>query len=211
MVIAANTITKKTFSGTVTLSAQDIDFTSPPAMQQILNDLMGQYMIVTDNFAVDTFVTASTTIGQWDGTAEDLILFLYGAARDISNGSNFFPTHILMGADAWAKLGSTVDADKRPLFPAVGAPGLGGYNTLGAGNVTNWSTTNPLGLQIIVDSNVAAKTMVVFHAPAAEYYEQVRGLMSVEVPSKVAREFTYYGYASFFLAKSTFAQKITYA
>jgi HK97 family phage prohead protease len=211
MVINDNVVQKKTFAGTVTISAQTMDFTSPAAMQQILNDLMGQYMIVTDNFAVDSFVTASTTIGQWDGTAEDLILFLYGAARDISNGSNFFPTHILMGADAWAKLGSTVDADKRPLFPAVGAPGLGGYNTLGAGNVTNWSTTNPLGLQIIVDSNVAPKTMVVFHAPAAEYYEQVRGLMSVEVPSKVAREFTYYGYASFFLAKSTFAQKITYA
>jgi len=211
MVIAANSVAKKTFAGQVSLSVQDIDFTSPAAMQQILNDLMGQYMIVTDNFAVDSFVTASTTIGQWDGTPEDLILFLYGAARDISNGSNLFPTHIVMGADAWAKLGSTVDSDKRPLFPMVGTPGLGGYNTLGAGNVTNWSTTNPLGLQIIVDSNVAAKSMVVFHAPAAEYYEQIRGLMSVENPGTLSRTFSYYGYASFFLAKATLAQKITYA
>jgi HK97 family phage prohead protease len=211
MVIAANSVTKKTFAGQVTLSVQDIDFTSPAAMQQILNDLMGQYMIVTDNFAVDAQVTASTTIGQWDGTSEDLILFLYGAARDISNGSNLFPTHILMGADAWAKLGSTVDGDNRPVFPMVGVPGLGGYNTLGAGNVTNWSATNPLGLQIIVDSNVAAKTMIVFHAPASEYYEQVRGLMSVENPGTLSRTFSYYGYASFFQAKATFAQKITYA
>jgi HK97 family phage prohead protease len=211
MVIAANSVTKKTFAGQVTLSVQDIDFTSPAAMQQVLNDLMGQFMIVTDNFAVDAQVTASTTIGQWDGTPEDLILFLYGAARDISNGTNLFPTHILMGADAWAKLGSTVDADKRPLFPMVGTPGLGGYNTLGAGNVTNWSTTNPLGLQIIVDSNVAAKTMVVFHAPASEYYEQIRGLMSVENPGTLSRTFSYYGYSSFFQAKATLAQKITYA
>jgi HK97 family phage prohead protease len=211
MVIAANSVTKKTFAGQVTLSVQDIDFTSPAAMQQVLQDLMGQFMIVTDNFAVDAQVTASTTIGQWDGTAQDLILFLYGAARDISNGTNLFPTHILMGADAWAKLGSTVDADKRPLFPMVGTPGLGGYNTLGAGNVTNWSTTNPLGLQIIVDSNVAAKTMVVFHAPASEYYEQIRGLMSVENPGTLSRTFSYYGYSSFFQAKATLAQKITYA
>ena len=211
MVIAANSVAKKTFAGQVTLSVQDMDFTSPAAMQQVLNDLMGQYMIATDNFAVDTFVTASTTIGQWDGTPEDLILFLYGAARDISNGSNLFPTHILMGADAWAKLGSTVDSDKRPLFPMVGVPGLGGYNTLGAGNVTNWSTTNPLGLQIVVDSNVAAKSMVVFHAPAAEYYEQIRGLLSVENPGSLSRTFSYYGYSSFFLAKATLAQKITYA
>ena len=211
MVIAANSVAKKTFAGQVSLSVQDIDFTSPAAMQQVLQDLMGQFMIVTDNFAVDAQITASTTIGQWDGTPEDLILFLYGAARDISNGTNLFPTHILMGADAWAKLGSTVDADKRPLFPMVGTPGLGGYNTLGAGNVTNWSTTNPLGLQIIVDSNVAAKTMVVFHAPASEYYEQIRGLMSVENPGTLSRTFSYYGYSSFFQAKATLAQKITYA
>jgi HK97 family phage prohead protease len=211
MVIAANSVTKKTFAGQVTLSVQDIDFTSPAAMQQVLNDLMGQFMIVTDNFAVDAQVAASTTIGQWDGTPEDLIGFLYAAARDISNGTNLFPTHILMGADAWAKLGSTVDADKRPLFPMVGTPGLGGYNTLGAGNVTNWSTTNPLGLQIIVDSNVAAKTMIVFHAPASEYYEQIRGLMSVENPGTLSRTFSYYGYSSFFQAKATLAQKITYA
>jgi HK97 family phage prohead protease len=211
MVIAANSVTKKTFAGQVTLSVQDIDFTSPAAMTQIMNDLMGQYMIATDNFAVDAQVSGSTTIGQWDGTPEDLILFLYGAARDISNGSNLFPTHLLLGADAWAKLGSTVDADKRPLFPMVGVPGLGGYNTLGAGNVTNWSTTNPLGLQIIVDSNVAAKTMIVFHAPASEYYEAIRGLLSVENPGTLSRTFSYYGYASFFQAKATLAQKITYA
>jgi HK97 family phage prohead protease len=211
MVIAANSVTKKTFAGQVTLSVQDIDFTSPAAMTQIMNDLMGQYMIATDNFAVDEQVAGSTTIGQWDGTPEDLILFLYGAARDISNGSNLFPTHLLLGADAWAKLGSTVDSDKRPLFPMVGTPGLGGYNTLGAGNVTNWSTTNPLGLQIIVDSNVAAKTMIVFHAPASEYYEAIRGLLSVENPGTLSRTFSYYGYASFFQAKATLAQKITYA
>jgi HK97 family phage prohead protease len=211
MVIAANSVAKKTFAGQVTLSVQDIDFTSPAALQQILNDLMGQYMIVTDNFAVDTFVTGASTQTNWDGTPEDLIATLYVMAQKISSGSNLFPTHLLLGPDAWAKLGSTVDADKRPLFPAVGAPGLGGYNTLGAGNVTNWSTTNPLGLQIIVDSNVAAKTMVVFHAPAAEYYEQIRGLMSVENPGTLSRTFSYYGYASFFLAKNTLAYKTSYA
>jgi hypothetical protein len=53
--------------------------------------------------------------------------------------------------------------------------------------------------------------MVVFHAPAAEYYEQVRGLLSVENPGTISRTMSYFGYASFFLAKSTFAQKITYA
>jgi HK97 family phage prohead protease len=211
MVIAANSVAKKTFAGQVTLSVQDIDFTSPAAMQQILQDLMGQYMLATDNFAVDTFVTAATTAGTWGGTTAGFISDIYECAANISNGSNLFPTHLVCGVDTWKKIGSLVDKDDRPVFPSVGAPGLGGYNTLGAGNVTNWSTTNPLGLQIIVDSNVAAKTLVVFHAPAAEYYEQIRGLMSVENPGTLSRTFSYYGYASSFLAKATLAQKLTWA
>jgi HK97 family phage prohead protease len=211
MVIAANSVAKKTFAGQVSLSVQDIDFTSPAAMQQILQDLMGQFMIVTDNFAVDSFVTAADTQTNWDGTPEDLIATLYVMAQKISSGSNLFPTHMLVGPDAWAKLGSLVDADKRPIFPAIGQPGLGGYNTLGAGSLTSWGTQNPLGLQMIVDSNVAAKTIAVFHAPAVEYYEQIRGLMSVENPGTLSRTFSYYGYSSFFLAKNTLAYKTSYA
>jgi HK97 family phage prohead protease len=211
MVIAANSVAKKTFAGQVSLSVQDIDFTSPAAMQQILQDLMGQYMIATDNFAVDTFVTAADTQTNWDGTVEDFIATLYVMAQKISSGSNLFPTHMLVGPDAWAKIGSLVDDDNRPVFPAIGQPGLGGYNTLGAGSLTSWGTQNPLGLQMIVDSNVAAKTIAVFHAPAVEYYEQIRGLMSVENPGTLSRTFSYYGYGSFFLAKNTLAYKTSYA
>jgi HK97 family phage prohead protease len=73
MVIAANTVTKTTLAGQVTLSIQDIDFTSPAAMQLILNDLMGEYMIASDNFAADNLLTAATSSGQWDGTVTDLL------------------------------------------------------------------------------------------------------------------------------------------
>jgi HK97 family phage prohead protease len=211
MVIAANSVTKKTFAGQVSLSVQDIDFTSPAAMQQIMQDLMGQYMIATDNFAVDTFVSGATVQTNWDGTVEDFIATLYVIAQKISTGSNLFPTHMLVGPDAWAKIGSLVDVDKRPVFPAIGQPGLGGYNTLGAGSLTSWGTQNPLGLQMIVDSNVAAKTIAVFHAPAAEYYEQIRGLMSVENPGTLSRTFSYYGYASFFNADPSVTYKTSYA
>jgi HK97 family phage prohead protease len=211
MVIAANSVTKKTFAGQVSLSVQDIDFTSPAAMQQIMQDLMGQYMIATDNFAVDTFVSGATVQTNWDGTVEDFIATLYTIAQKISTGSNLFPTHMLVGPDAWAKIGSLVDVDKRPVFPAIGQPGLGGYNTLGAGSLTSWGTQNPLGLQMIVDSNVAAKTIAVFHAPAAEYYEQIRGLMSVENPGTLSRTFSYYGYASFFNADPSVTYKTSYA
>jgi hypothetical protein len=116
-----------------------------------------------------------------------------------------------MGVDTWAKVGSLVDDDKRPVFPAIGATNLIGTNTLGAGDVTNWSTTNPLGLRTIVDSNVAAKTMVVFHGPGMEIYQNIRGIMTVEDPELLGRNFTYYGYLATFIPKATLLQKITWA
>ena len=208
--ISAETVTRSTVAGGVFLSQQDIDFTDPAALEAILNDLAGEYLIKADDIAVDACVAGSTNLGQWDGTPEDLILFLYGAARDISNGTNMFPTHIVMGPDTWAKIGSLVDQDKRPVFPNIGSTNLLGTNTLGAGNVTNWSTTNPLGLRTIVDSNCAAKTAVVFHGPGMEIYLNTRGIMSVEDPELLGRNFTYYGYIATFVPKATLLQKITW-
>jgi HK97 family phage prohead protease len=208
--ISANTVNRTTVAGGVFLSQQDVDFTDPAALEQILNDLAGEYLIKADEIAVDACVSGSTNIGQWDGTPEDFILFLYGAARDIADGTNLFPTHIVFGPDTWAKIGSLVDADNRPVFPSIGAPNLLGTNTLGAGNVTNWSTINPLGLRTIVDSNCADKTMVVFHGPGMEIYQNIRGIMSVEDPELLGRNFTYYGYLATFVPKATLLQKITW-
>jgi hypothetical protein len=209
-IIASNSVTRTTIAGGVFISQQDIDFTDPAALSAILDDLAGEYLIKADDVAVDACVSGSTNLGQWDGTPEDFILFLYGAARDISNGTNLFPTHIVMGPDSWAKIGSLVDQDKRPVFPAIGAPNLLGTNTMGAGNVTNWTTTNPLGLRTIVDSNCAAKTMVVFHGPGMEIYQNIRGIMTKEDPELLGRNFTYYGYLATFVPKATLLQKITW-
>ena len=212
MVIAANTITKTTLAGQVTLSAQDIDFTNPAAMQLILNDLMGEYMIKSDDVAADALLAAASSSGVWDGTVTDLMKSIYDAAVDVSNGTNFFPDTIFVSPDVWGQMGQLVDGSNRPVFPYVGAPGLVGQNALGGGNATSWVGSNPLGLEIVVDSNFAAKTMVITNSQKAfEFYEQVRGLMSVEVPSTLGRTFSFYGYVSTFAAVSSMIRKITQA
>jgi HK97 family phage prohead protease len=212
MVIASNSVTKTTLAGQVTLSAQDIDFTSPAAMQLILNDLMGEYMLASDNFAADALLAAATSSGVWDGTVTDLMKSIYDAAVDVSNGTNFFPDTIFVSPDVWGQMGQLVDGSNRPVFPYVGAPGLQGFNALGGGNATTWVGSNPLGLEIVVDSNFAAKTMVITNSQKAfEFYEQVRGLMSVEVPSTLGRTFSFYGYVSTFAAVSSMIRKITQA
>jgi len=214
MVIAANSVSKTTLAGQVTLSIQDIDFTSPEAMGLILNDLMGEAMIASDNLAADNLLTAATSSGVWDGTPEDLLKSVYDAANDVASGRNWMPTHMFVSVDVWSQLGQLVDSSKRPLFPFIGA-GLTGQNALGASSAGSWNGT-PMGLQLVVDSNFAAKTMIITRVgqgqgDAYEYYESIRGLMSVEVPSVLGRTMSYHLYASTFAAIPGMIRKITQA
>jgi uncharacterized protein len=215
MVIAANTCSKTTLSGQVTLSIQDVDFTDPASLNIILNDLVGEYLIASDNVAADAIVAGAAASGAtWSVTANDpstLISAIYTAAYNILLATNFLPDHIFVAPGVWQALGAQLDVDKRPVFPYVGAAGLMGVNAMGSANVTVANTFNPFGLNLVADNNFAAGTMVVARGLAIEFYEQVRGLMSVELPSTLGRNFSYAGYVSTFIADSTQVQSITVA
>jgi HK97 family phage prohead protease len=214
-VIASNVVTKTTLAGQVTLSVQDIDFTSPGALEIILRDLVGQYMLASDNVAADAITAGGTASGQtWTFNATDpssLITALYVCAENILTATNFMPDHIFVSPNVWRRLGIQLDADKRPVFPYTGAAGLMGVNGMGSANVTQMNTFNPLGLNLVVDKNFAADTMVVARGSAIEFYEQVKGIMSVEVPSTLGRTFSYYGYVATFIADATQVQEIAIA
>ena len=211
--VANNNVNKLTFGTYVTMSEQDLDWTDPASLNIVLSQLAIAYGQATDNYAVDTMVagtTQSETLGAY--TAKDLIECIYGAAYQISNGSNYLPTHYFVSPLIWAKLGMLVDSQNRPVFPFVGATGLNGQNTLGTSSATSWNG-NPLGLVLVVDKNMAGGTGagglngVVGHAagPAAgfEFYEQQKGAISVEVPSSLARTIAFRGYAAAFMADAT--------
>jgi hypothetical protein len=214
MVIASNSISKTTLAGQVTLSVQDIDFTSPAAMQLILNDLMGEYMIASDNLVADNLLTAATSSGVWDLSVADLLKSVYDSAVDISNGRNWTPTHMLVSPDVWGQLGQLADSTGRPVVPFIGA-GLTGQNALGNASAASWNG-NPLGLQLVVESNFAAKTMIITRigqgaGDAYEAYEAIRGLMSVEQPAVLGRLMSFHGYVSTFAAIPGMIRKITQA
>jgi HK97 family phage prohead protease len=212
MVIAANTISKTTLSGQVTLSIQDVDFTDPASLQIVLNDLIGEYLIASDNVAADAITAGATASGAtWAVTAGDpssLISAIYTSAYNILLATNFLPDHIFVAPGVWQALGAQLDADNRPVFPYVGAAGLMGVNGMGAANITVANTFNPFGLNLVADRNFAAGTMVVARGQAIEFYEQIRGLMSVELPSTLGRNFSYAGYVSTFIADATQVQSI---
>jgi uncharacterized protein len=214
MVIASNTVTKTTIAGQVTMTRQDMDFTDPAAMNLVLNDLAGEYLIKSDDVAADALVAGKTASGStWTVTADNpssLISSLYDAAREIAEDSNYFPTHLCVSPDVWEKLGSQLDGSKRPVLGYV-TDGIMGQNSIGKVGGMGYNNMNVMGLSLVVDNNFANGTMLVVYAPGFEIYEAQQGVLSVDVPSTLSRTFSYYGYFATFVAKSSFIQGIVIA
>jgi len=215
MTIASNSVTRSTVAGGVFISQQDIDFTDPAALESILRDLAGQYLIKTDDIAADALVAGATASGStWTVTANDptsLINALYDAGREIQEDTNFTPTHMFASPDVWEKLGRQLDADKRPVFGYTSGASLIGTNTIGSARELSYLGTNVMGLELVVDNNFASGTLLVARASGFECYENVRGIMTKEDPELLGRNFTYYGYFATFVADSTMIQSIAIA
>ncbi len=221
MTLSANTVTKSTQAGGVFISQQDIDMTAIPALQTIINDLTGEYMIRTDDVCSDALVTAATASGStWTFAQTDptsLVDALYDAAREMAEDTNYFPTHIYCAPNVWEKLGRQLDVDKRPLFGYVGANNNIVTNGLGGSTGLNYNSMNPLGLEVVVSNNFASGTMIVAHTPkgsptsAFSFYEDIRGIMSNEDAELLGRNVTFYGYIATFANIPVCIQAITTA
>jgi hypothetical protein len=212
MTIASNSVTRTTVAGGVFISQQDIDFTDPSALESILRDLAGQYMIKTDDIAADALVAGATASGStWTFNSTNpasLIAALYDAAREIQEDTNFVPTHIFASPNVWELLGKQLDADGRPVFGYAQGGSIIGTNALGRTDGLSYLGTNVMGLNFVVDNNFATNTLLVVRAQGFECYENVRGIMTKEDPELLGRNFTYYGYFANFVADATMIQSI---
>jgi len=210
MVIASNVVTKTTVAGGVTITYQDLDWTDPNALQIVMSDMAGIYLDATDNIAADNLLAAATTSGVWDLTLVDLVKSFYDAAVDIYGTTNFLPTDVFVDPATWALVGQLTDLDGRLQFPNL----MGGnqsVNSLGATSPGNNVGGNVLGLNLVVDKNFAAKTMVICNKNAFEIYEEQRGTVSVENATLLARDLSLFGYFATFRANATMIRKITQA
>lgn len=199
-------ISKLSFGTYVTVSEQDLDWSDPSSIDIILNQLAIAYGQATDNYAVDTCHAAITQTASVADTSvgADWVAAIYDGARQISETSNYLPTHMVVTPASWAALSSSVDSSNRPVFPYTGAPNLMGQNAAGNAAATTWNG-NPLGLVLVVDKHTPGSFMGHAAGPAAgfEFYEQQKGAISVEVPATLGRTIAFRGYAAAFMADAT--------
>ena len=203
VVVSNSDISKLSFGTYVTVSEQDLDWSDPSSIDIILNQLAIAYGQATDNYAVDTCHAAITQTAAVTDTAvgADWVAAIYNGARQISETSNYLPTHMVVTPASWQALASSVDDQNRPVFPYTGAPNLMGQNAAGTSAATSWNG-NPLGLVLVVDKHAPGSFMGHAAGPAAgfEFYEQQKGAISVEVPATMGRTIAFRGYAADFMA-----------
>jgi hypothetical protein len=189
-----DTITKQTEGGTLALSEQEIDWTDPAMLGLAIQDLAEQYAIDTDTVltaAIEAKVTSNVTTLALDAGPQDFAVAFAEAAGAVYDTSKKVPDTVYASVDRWVYLLGLTDDDGRPLFPAGG-----GTNTLGSLVGATGFSGNVNGLRLVVDPNFSDGTLIVAASQLVEFYEQDKGLLSVNAPSTLEVIYAYRGYVA---------------
>jgi phage head maturation protease len=201
-VVTDNQVTKGSYGGFVTLSEQSIDWSQPEIISLVLDDMGRIYANETDNVAADNLKTGATVTRNFTSTSSTdpayWVGWIAGAAQTILSSSNGnLPTHLFVNPEWWGALLQLSDTSDRPLFPQIGP--MNAFGNLAPGQVNGVA----FGLQVVVDRNFAADTVIVGDASGFEIFEQQKGAISIDVPSTLSRTIAFRGYLATLMIDSS--------
>ena len=202
--LTGDTVTKGTYGGVLALSEQEIDWTEPAMLGLAIQDLAESYAIATDTVltaAIEAQADQSSAVVLSLTAASDVLFkAIADAAAVVYSASKKLPDTFFCAVDRWAYLAALTDGDGRPLFPNAGP-----MNVPGAGSgVASFTGFQILGQQVVVDPNFSTNIWGLACSQLVEFYEQNKGLLSINVPSTLEIQYAYRGYA----AANVYAQGI---
>jgi hypothetical protein len=193
---------KETFGGSVNISRQDIDWTSPTAWDILVQDLADAYAVATEEATTAKFAAAANMNGPITVASNDLAGWaaaLYEAAALVYQGCGRLPDRLWVALDVWSKVGPVVDTAKL-VFPGA-ADGGSGESSL------RRFEGNMFELDRVVVPSLPDGTAIVGSSAMAEFYEERIGLLSAVEPSILGVEVAYGGYTAFgFLEQDGFTK-----
>lgn len=191
MKIETDDVTKRTFGGTLDLSQQTLDWTSPDALDLVISDFGDVYAEMTELAASEFFATVngSNTSTLAVDTVEHTLQSFANAAVDVYGQCKRMPDTIWLSLNNWALYSSMVNSYDELVFPGLGA----GQINLS----TNQFSGTPLGLRVVVGPSLADDTLVMGVRRLVESYEQRRGLLSAVKPTILGYDLSYFGYLAF--------------
>ena len=184
MLIGLLPVTAATYAGHLNISRQDIKWTSPGILQIVFDDFAVIYAQRTCADACAQFLTSVTqSVAIATADAAGINAALYGVVADSLTQGETIADTLWVAPDIWGTLGTlTVGDNGNPAYPSISLTNTGGA---------------PLGLRLVVDGHLAAGTAVVGPSKAAEWYEDVDGLMQVQEPDVLGQLVGYAGYGAF--------------
>lgn len=184
MVIGSVDFSKVTYGGTVQVSRQDIDWTSPSAWDALLTDLAAVYARQTEAAICSLFAGGVTQSVTLTGTGlEAWSAGLYEAAATVYDGGFRLPDRIWVSTDMWATLGALTDLARMS----------GSGRDLMTSDLASFSG-DIFSLPRIVAPNLPSGTVVVGSSSLFEVYEEQIGLLSAIEPSVLGVSIAYGGY-----------------
>lgn len=210
MVINSVPFVKETYGGTVDISRQDIDWTSPAAWDALVQDLADVYGGQTEIAASTVFAAAVTqTEAAATDDLEGIATALYLAAVKCYRGGaaagalplGKLPNRLWVSLDMWAKVGAVVDVARLAVPPGVSG-------NLGTSELSTFSG-DVLNVPRIVVPGFADGTIVLGSSTLFEFYEEQIGLLSAVEPSILGVEVAYGGYTASGMLEANAFCKVT--
>jgi HK97 family phage major capsid protein len=188
MTITRLDATAKTYGGYVNVSRQNIDFSSPNALDVIVDDLAAQYAIATEA-ATAALLDTSVTSAPFDpsdgaGVAAGLWAAAAAAFTAVKGQGRLI---LAIAPDMLATFG--------PLFAPVNPQNAqsSGFN---AGSFGSGALGAISGIQVVMSSGLGSGKAFVLSTAAVEAYEQRVGTLSVVEPSVLGTQVAYAGYVT---------------
>lgn len=192
MVIDKLTGNAVTYGGYVNVSRQNIDFSSPSALDLIVNDLAAQYAIETEAATGDLIATTDTTAVTYDltpstGTAAEAVAGALWSAAAVAFAAVKGQGRLVLAVapDVLKNFG--------PLFAPVNPQNAqsGGFS---AGSFGSGIMGNISGIQTVMSAGLGSGEAFVFSTAAVEVYEQRVGTLQAVEPSVAGLQVAYLGY-----------------
>ena len=182
------------YSGMNTISIELLERSDPNFYSELTAQLQNAYLKTLDttvNAALITAGTAATTAQA--ATSAGIIGFASEASKLVYEATGYFANNYIANGAQWQLLMGASDTTGRPIYSASQPMNAGGLTQPGSirGNV--------LGLDLYVDKNFAATTVVddsaIILAPEAfTVYQSAQAYMSVNVVSNLQVQVAIYGY-----------------
>jgi len=182
--VTAESVEMDTYGGYLNLSAQllALEATALATTITVMESELGKVQELLTIAAMIENADVTTTLAA-NATPAQLLAAIFTASRKVYGATGALGTHLAMGPEGWARLGSLVDAAGRPLFPAV-TP----VNAIGSLQADSFTGGTIAGLQPVITPGITGGDLFVLNAAGIEAYEYPLPVFEAVEPSVLGRQ-----------------------